>query len=145
MSVKELQERIVLNMRDWQKIEDATVELTGKIMEKSSNPLVRMVMEIVQRDSQTHRRVQELVAATLEEAAPSLSPDELADVWDLIERHIDMEKKTVASAQEALAELKGKKMLVQEYLLNYLQRDEEKHVAMLEALASIQKGMYPYG
>ena len=41
--------------------------------------------------------------------------------------------------------LKGKNMIVQEYLLNYLLEDEKKHAAMLEALAGIKRGMYPYG
>ena len=35
-------------------------------------------------------------------------------------------------------------MLVQEYLINYLLMDEEKHNKVLEHLDSIKKGMYPY-
>ena len=41
--------------------------------------------------------------------------------------------------------LKGKKMVVQEYLLRYLLEDENKHNHMLDLLAIIKKGMYPYG
>jgi len=36
-------------------------------------------------------------------------------------------------------------MVVQEYLLNYLQEDEQKHDHLLSALEKIKKGMYPYG
>ena len=35
-------------------------------------------------------------------------------------------------------------MLVQSYLLEYLLKDEKKHNLLLERLADIRKGMYPY-
>jgi hypothetical protein len=145
MSTKEIQEQIVSNMRAWQKIENAAVTLTARIIEKTDNPIVRLVMEIIQRDSQMHHRVQELIADSLEVKSLSLTPEELGAVWDLVETHIETEKKTVEMAEQALAALKGKKMVVQEYLLNYLLIDENKHNAILDQLATIKKGMYPYG
>lgn len=145
MSTKEVQQQIVSNMRRWQKIENASVASTGNVIEKTDNPVVRLVMEIIQRDSQMHYRIQELIADSLESKAITLSPDELGKVWDLIEKHIELEKKTVQFANEALTALKGKKMVVQEYLLDYLLIDEEKHNKVLETLATIKKGMYPYG
>ncbi len=145
MSTKEVQEAIVDNMRRWQKIENAAVAQTGKVIEKTENPIVRMVMEIIQRDSQMHYRVQEMVAGSLESKAIALSPDELGEVWGMIEEHIKLEKKTVELANEALAALKGKKMVVQEYLINFLLVDEQKHDKLLEQLESIKNGMYPYG
>ena len=63
----------------------------------------------------------------------------------MIEHHILLEKKTVELAEEALQALKGKKMVVQEYLLHYLLEDENKHNHILEQLEVIKKGMYPYG
>jgi hypothetical protein len=145
MTTREIQQQIVSNMRRWQKIEDASVASTGAVIDKTENPIVRLVMEIIQRDSQMHHRIQELVADSLESKAVALNPDELSEVWGLIEKHIALEKKTVELAEEALAALKGKKMVVQEYLLNYLLMDEEKHNRTLETLATIKNGMYPYG
>ena len=145
MSTKEVQEKIVANMRRWQKIENASVASTGRVIEKTENPIVRIVMEIIQRDSQMHYRVQEMIADSLETKTISLQPEELADIWDLVEKHIQLEKKTVEMAEEALAALKGKKMAVQEYLLNYLMIDEEKHNKVLEWMKGIKEGMYPYG
>lgn len=144
MSTKEIQEKIVTNMKRWQKIENAGVSSTGQIIEKTENPIVRLVMEIIQRDSQFHYRVQELIADSLETKTITLTPDELGQVWGMIEDHIKLEKKSVDLANEALEALKGKKMLVQEYLINYLLMDEEKHNKVLEHLDSIKKGMYPY-
>ncbi|MFH1739325.1 MAG: hypothetical protein ABIH23_09995 [bacterium] len=145
MSTKELQEQIVANMKRWQKVEDASVASTGRMIEKTENPVIRLIMEVIQRDSQMHHRVQELIVDSLEHKAVSLTPDELVEIWDGIEKHIEIEKQTIDLAQEALASLKGKKMVVQEYLLNYLLVDEEKHTLMLETLERIKKGMYPYG
>jgi hypothetical protein len=145
MSTKEIQEQIVDNMRRWQKIENGAVASAGNVIEKTDNPIVRLVMEIIQRDSQMHYRVQELIADSLSLKALSLTPEELGDVWELIEKHIELEKKTVAMAEEALAALEGKKMVVQEYLLQYLLEDENKHNHILDSLSTIKKGMYPYG
>jgi hypothetical protein len=144
MSTKEIQEKIVANMKQWQKIENSSVASTGKVIEATDNPIIRMVMEIIQRDSQYHYRVQEFIADSLESKTVVMSTDELAQVWDLIEKHIKLEEKTVELAKESLEALKGKKMLVQEYLLNYLLEDENKHNKILENLEKIKAGMYPY-
>ena len=146
MSTKEAQELIVANMKKWQKIENASVSSTGRIIEKTENPIVRLVMEIIQRDSQMHYRVQELIADSLTTKAISLTPDEVGEVWDRIEKHIELEKKTVELAQSSLKAIEGNKgMLVQAYLLEYLLRDEQKHDVILEKLNEVKKGMYPYG
>jgi hypothetical protein len=95
MSTKDVQSGLVSNMRKWQKIEDASVSSTGQMIEKTENPLLRLVMEIIQRDSQMHYRVQEFIADSIEHKAVSLTPDELVAVWGMIENHINLEKKTV--------------------------------------------------
>jgi hypothetical protein len=144
-STKEVQEDLISNMETWKKIENASIASTGRVIEKTENPIVRLVMEIIQRDSQMHYRVQEYIADSLQKSV-SLSPDELGEVWGLIEEHIKIEKKVQALAEEALeASKKSKGMLVQTYLLEYLLADENKHNLLLERLEGIQKGMYPYG
>jgi bacterioferritin (cytochrome b1) len=140
MSTKEVQEQIVENMKNWKKIENASVASTGKVIEKTDNPIVRLIMEIIQRDSQMHYRIQELIIDSLEKSAISLTLEELGEVWDLIEKHIDLEKKTIDMAKESLEALKGRKMVVQEYLLDYLQIDEEKHNAVLDVCLRLKKG-----
>ncbi len=142
MTTKELQEKIVDTMKRWKKVEDASVASTGMIMEKTDNPIVRLIMEIIQRDSQMHYRVQEWVADSLESKTVSLTPDELNRIWTLIEHHIELEKKTLALAREALSALEGKQMVVQEFLLNYLSEDEKKHNLLLGHLEKIKKGIY---
>lgn len=144
MSTKELQENLKDKMAKWQQIEDASVASTAQIISKTKNPLIRQIMEIILQDSKQHYRVQRFIRDSLE-MAYSLNPDELGDIWGAIEEHLALEKRMVGFVEEALDSLKGKKMLVVEYLLNYLKADEAKHDKLLEDLSAIKKGMYPYG
>ena len=143
-SGKEIQEHLVEKMRTWQKIEDTSVASTAKIMEETDNAVIKMVMDIIHHDSKMHYRVQELIASSLTEEQINLTPDQLSEVWGSIEKHIEMEAAMVSYVDETLQEIKGRKMLVQEYLLNYLKADEQKHDALLSLLESIKKGLYPY-
>ena len=146
MSLKEAQEKIVQNMERWKKIEDASVASTGKIIEKTENPIVRLVMEIIQRDSLMHHRVQQFIVESLTSKSLSLTPEELGKVWDMVEQHVKLEQNTIKLAKESLEAVgSAKGMLVQAYLLEYLLKDEEKHEKILSDLAKIKGGMYPYG
>jgi len=145
MTTKEIQEKLVHNMQQWMKIENASVVSTSQVLDKTDNPVIRAVMETIQADSQRHYKVQELIKNSLDTSSISLTPDDLSAVWDLIEKHIEIEKKTVELAHLSLEAIKGKKMVIQEYLLHYLLEDEEKHNSLLEKLETIKKGMYPYG
>jgi len=146
MSLKDAQRKLGQIMERWQKIEDSSVASTGKIIEKTDNPIVRLVMEIIQRDSQMHHRVQQLIADSQKNKALALRPDELGEVWEMIEQHVKLEKATIKLAKESLAAIgRAKGMVVQAYLLEYLLKDEKKHDALLKDLAKIKKGMYPYG
>ena len=70
----------------------------------------------------------------------------LGKVWSLIEKHIALERKTVALAKESLEATEDRKgLLVQRYLLEYLLADEQKHDVLLEKMDAVKKGMYPYG
>ena len=144
MKTKEVQETLVATMRNWQHIEDAAVSATNKVMEKTDNPLIRMVMEIIQNDSRMHYRVQDLIASSVANKKIQLTPDELGTVWNDIRKHIKTEKEMVKYVEETLELVGGRKMLVQEYLLRYLKVDEEKHDFLLAALEEVKKGMYPY-
>jgi hypothetical protein len=143
MSTNELQNDLIERMRSWQKIEDAAVLQTSKVISKTENPLIRTVMEIINRDSMMHNRVQGMIADSIEKSAVSISYDDLSAVWDDVESHIQTEIKMHSAAQKTLEAIKGKNMIVAEYLLNYLVIDENKHNALLDALEGIKKAMNP--
>jgi len=144
MSTKEIQEKLANDMARWQKVETATVEYVGKIIEETDNPVIKLVMEIIRRDSEMHHRTQQLIIDTLK-GTVSLTPEEIADVWELIEKHIEMEEAAVEMAESAKAATKGRSMPVQAYLIEYLLEDEQKHDNLLERMRNIKEKMYPYG
>ena len=138
---KELDARLVAIMEKWQKLEDDTIKMTSDIIGKTDNKLIKQVMEIIRQDSAQHRRVQQFIVETMTKEAVRLQPEELADIWDLIEKHIAMEEETVRLAEEAKRDTG---LLVQKYFINYLLTDERKHVELLDRLNEVKKGMYPY-
>jgi hypothetical protein len=143
MSVKTLQQEIVSTMKEWQKLESASIASTGRIIAETEDPVIRAVMEIIQQDSHLHYRVQGLIAESLEQKAPALTPDSLAKVWEMVARHIALENRMMEAVTLALGRIKGKRMVIQEYLLRYLLEDEKKHAGLLEHLETIKKGMLP--
>ena len=144
MTMKELQKEISASMKDWQKVEGYSIASTAQITIKTRNPIIGLVMEIIQRDSQMHSSVQSWIAETLENKTVSLSPDELLKVGKMIEKHIALENKMIKSAEQVLESVKDKKtMLAQQYFLNYLLNDERKHSNLLSSLEILAKGMQP--
>lgn len=142
MRTKERQDSLVTTLRAWQRIETRSMAQSAAIMEKTSNPVIRMVMEIIHHDSALHHKVQQFIIDSLETRAVSLSVEDLEHVWSSLEAHIEAERKTgelVAAARSALA---GTRNPVQQLLLAYLANDEEKHDALLEDLALVKQGMY---
>ncbi len=91
---KELDARLVAITEKWQKFEDDNIKMTSDIIDKQ-------VVEIIRQDSVQHRRVQQFIAGTMTKEAVRLQPEELADIWDLVEKHIEMEEETVQLAEEA--------------------------------------------
>ena len=89
-----------------------------------------------------HHRVQQFLVDSLTRQAVSLTPEELATVWEKVEEHDRMEKRVVALAEELK---KGAWTAPQRHLLDYLATDEAKHDKLLEQLGEVKKGMYPYG
>jgi hypothetical protein len=103
-------------------------------------------MVTLNSDSARHRSVQQLIIDSLEKEPVTISTDDMIIVWNLIEKHIELEKKMVSYVQKTLESMQGEKaLLIQRYLLEYLHEDEKKHETMLNNLRAIKDGMYPYG
>jgi hypothetical protein len=138
---KELNENLIATMKKWQKIEDASVKSTSDIIGKTKNPIVKQIMEIIKQDSAMHKKVQQLIIDGFEKEAMQLQPEELSEVWGMIENHIELEKETIRLAEESR---KNSNSFVVRYLLGYLMTDEQKHNDILAQLEDVKKGMYPY-
>ena len=138
---KELNEKLVATLREWQKVEDASVKSTSEIIGKTKNPVVKQVMEIIKQDSAMHKKVQQLIIDSFEKQAIQLQPEELSEVWGMIENHIELEKETIRLAEESR---KNSNSFIVRYLLGYLMTDEQKHNEVLAQLEDVKRGMYPY-
>jgi hypothetical protein len=128
-------------LRKWQEIEDASVAACTRIIEKTENPLIRLVMEIIRQDSVMHKKVQQVMLDSMEKQAISLTPEELGEIWESIERHAEMERETLVLAEKARENCK---LFVLRHLLTYLIEDEQKHDRLLAQLESFKRGIYPY-
>jgi hypothetical protein len=128
-------------LKTWQGLETATIEHTTDIIAKTKNPLIQLVMEIIRRDSEMHHRVQQVLLDSLEKQAFTLTPEELGEIWEMVEKHAEMEKATIELAEKARSNCR---LFVQRHLLTYLLEDEKKHDRLLGQLEDFKRGIYPY-
>jgi rubrerythrin len=135
-------DKLVDTLRQWQSIERKAVESSSGIIEKTDNPLIRQMMEIIRSDSVQHHRVQQFIIDSLTKEQVQLTPEELGDIWDEITAHDEAERKTIELAKQLKQECR---FFVQRALLDYLITDEEKHDRMLRSLEDFKKNLYPYG
>ena len=138
---KELNEKLISTLKKWQKVEDDSVKSTAEIIDKTKNPVVKQVMEIIKQDSAMHKKVQQFIIDSFEKQAIQLQPEELSEIWSMIENHIELEKETVRLAEESR---RNSNNFIVRYLLGYLMTDEQKHNDILAQLEDVKRGMYPY-
>jgi hypothetical protein len=139
---KEAIEKLINLLKDWQKVEDSSIKNTTEILNKTANPLVHLVMEIIRQDSAMHRRVQQLVIDHFTKSPISMTHEDVGSFWEMVEEHDEIEKRTISLAKQALEETKSP---IARYLLEYLLLDEEKHDRLLDEMNKIKIGMIPYG
>jgi hypothetical protein len=138
---KELNENLVKILKKWQEIEDESVKSTSAIIAKTKNPIIRQIMEIIKQDSAMHKKVQQVIIDSFEKEAISFDPEELSNIWEMVEKHIKLEEETVKLAEESR---KNSNSFIVRYLLGYLITDEQKHNDILHQMEDVKKGMYPY-
>ena len=131
-------EEMVSTLQEWQAIERQSMSDTAEIMEKTTNPLVRILMEIIRHDSLMHHRVQQFLIDSVTVADVTVTREDVADIWEMIEAHDVNERKTIELAKQ----LQEKAWTpVHKQLLDYLIVDETKHDHLLVQLGDIKSGM----
>ncbi len=74
-----------------------------------------------------------------------MTVEQLEELSKVLSRHIEVETRMIEAANESLALIAGKGMVLHEYFLRYLQEDEKKHMDMLKGLENVKKQFFPYG
>ena len=112
------------------KTEEEVVELTEKAIEKAENTAIKYLLQGIQHDSRKHADFGRAALEILGFKA-IVGAKERKEVWDLLEKHSDMEKKH----REFVAEIKSlTKTPALQYIFEQIWADEKKHHAILENL-----------
>lgn len=136
-------DKLVQHFREWQNLENDTRGLAEDLQKKTNNPFIQMIMEVIKRDSEKHKVMQQFVIDALTKEAVHLSPQELMPLSEVLEKHITAEAKSMALAN-ACAVVESKNYFV-DFVVNALMEDEAKHHSMLKTLDHIKGAVYPYG
>ncbi|MCL5022819.1 MAG: hypothetical protein M1497_05575 [Nitrospirae bacterium] len=127
----ETTEEFLKVIREWKELEDKTIASAGELAKKEKNALVTATMEMITHDSEKHKVMLQMVLDNVTKEAVHLSPDELAPVVAMLNRHMEVEAKSIALANEAL---KKSGLAVTRYILSALLEDETKHHRQIHAL-----------
>ena len=123
-------------LREWQALERKAMNDTAEVMERTSSPLIRIVMEIIRHDSLMHHRVEQFLIDSVTKQAVTVTRDDIVEVWDRLEEHDRAERRTIE-----LAEALRKKAWspVHKLLLDYLLHEEGKHDSLIAQLDTFKK------
>jgi hypothetical protein len=144
MLMREQQEQIASTMRDWGFLEKRSAESIGKVKANCGNPLVCLIMDIIENDARVHEQLQEFVISSLTKQSVTLSLDQVGEVIELIREHTGIKAEMIQKAEQLLDQITDKSLRIQEFLLKTLIADEKKHKEMLEGIENLKVGLYPY-
>jgi len=135
-------EELAKIMKDWKNLEDETISLAENLMTKSNNDFVKVIMEMIKRDSEKHKIMQQFAIDHLTKKAMEIAPQDLIPLGDVLEKHLHAEAKSMGLANVAI--IKSKDFFTN-FIVSYLMADEIKHHEMLTKLDQVKGAVYPYG
>jgi rubrerythrin len=112
------------------KTEEEVVDLTEKAINKAENATTKYLLRAIQHDSRKHA---DFGRAALEilEFKSTVGTKERKEVWDLLKKHSEMEKRH----REFVAEIKyHTKTPALQFIFQQIWEDEKKHHMMLDTL-----------
>jgi hypothetical protein len=112
------------------KIEEEVIDLTEKTINQAESVTVKYLLKAIQHDSRKHA---DFGRAALEILGfkKIVGAQERKEVWDLLKKHDDMEKKH----REFVGEIRSlTKTPALKYIFEQIWADEKKHHAILETL-----------
>lgn len=133
-------EQFLADLYEWQSAESDTLVKCFEIQKKTNNVLVNLVAEIIQRNSKTHIQVLNLIHEGLTKKAMPLTPDELGQIWDLVESYAETERKSKDMAEKVIC---NSRMFAIKQLFVYMVEDESRNLKFLNQLEDFKRRMYP--
>jgi rubrerythrin len=130
MGTEESGEKLKKAVNQLIKTEEEVVDLTEKAINKAENATIKYLLRAIQHDSRKHA---DFGRAALEilDFKRVVGTRERKEVWDLLKKHSDMEKKH----REFVAEIKYlTKTPALQYIFEQIWGDEKRHHMILETL-----------
>jgi hypothetical protein len=129
-------------LKSWQMAETAAIERATEVIERTGHPVIRLAMEIIRRDSEMHRRVQQAILDGPERQA--FTEEELREIWNLVEQQSAAEKRRLEFARQAAGACRTdlERMPLTYLLLTYVVEDEKKRARLLGHLENFQHNQY---
>jgi hypothetical protein len=128
-------EELIKIFSDWQGLENETISFSEQLYQKSNNSFVRVIMEMIKRDSEKHRAMLEFAINHLTKEATHLTAEELISIGELLEKHLAAEAQSMGLANAAITKTKD---FFIHFITSYLLADEVKHHEMLTRLDQIK-------
>ena len=137
---EETSEELTSIVREWIALEDTTIASAEELIGKANNPFVRMRMEMVKHDSGKHKVMLQWILDNLTREATHLTPEEVAPLSALLNKHLEVEARSIVLANSAL---KKSRLRIVNYILSALLEDETKHHAQILLLdEEVKKAVY---
>src|SRR4030043_2441951 len=121
-------EELAKILKEWYALEDQTIKFAEDLMSKSNNSFVKVIMEMIKRDSEKHKIMQQFAIDHLTKEAFHLTPQELIPLSEVLEKHIQAEAKSMGLANSAITMSRD---YFTNFIVSYLMADEIKHHEML--------------
>jgi uncharacterized tellurite resistance protein B-like protein len=142
MAKKHTGEELAKVLAEWYSLEDQTIKLAEDLMKKSDNSFVKVIMEMIKRDSEKHKIMQQFAIDHLTKEAFHLTPQELIPLGEVLEKHVQAEAKSMGLANSAITMSRD---YFTNFIVSYLMADEIKHHEMLTKLDQIKGKVHPAG
>jgi hypothetical protein len=125
---RESSEELLKLVKEWIALEDKTIASADELISKANNPFVQMRMEMIKHDSGKHKVMLQWIIDNLTKEAVHLTPDEVMPLSALLNKHLEVEAKSITLANNAL---KKSGLPMVRYILSALLDDETKHHAQI--------------
>lgn len=127
MALKKVEERnkaMLTLLNGWKGLEDDTINSCSKILKNTKNPIVSTLITAIRNDSEKHKTIIQLLIDSMTKKAFVLVPADLIGLSSLLEKHIQIEQKSINTAKKAI-EMSRDAIVKQ--LLKLILEDEKNH------------------
>lgn len=121
---------------DWRSFEDNSISQSDKALKKTDNAFFRAVLEFMRDDSLKHKALLQMLSDSVKKERIMLSVDELSELMDIVNRHMEAEARTIETAKDVLDK---SELFSTRFILNMLIADETKNYELFGKLDDLKK------